>query len=227
MLLAEPARKPKPGDEVLQQYLENNAHQRMTLRDVSMTVDIEAKLPSLQKKGKLHALRSISKLGKITYKVLGFKGDTMVKKDVIARYIRAEVKSSGSKKRDEIAINAKNYKFKYRGMYGEGDWKLHLFEVTPRKKKLGMFRGWLWIQASTGLPVRESGRLVKNPSVFLKRVEFVRDYDTRSGMAVPTRIKSEIKTRLVGVAELTIHFKNVAFHGKPAQLTAQNRVGDE
>lgn len=227
VLLAEPARKPNPGGKILQQYLENSRHQRMSFRNVSMTVDIEAALPSLKKKGRLRALRQISKLGKITYKVLGFAGDNMVKKDVIARYIRAEVKTSDSPKRDSLAINTKNYKFKYRGMYGSGNWKLHLFEVKPRKKRVGLFRGWLWIEASSGLPVRISGRLVKNPSVFLKRVDFVRDYDTRSGIAVPTRIESKIKTRLVGVAELTIRFDNVAFHNPRPQLAAQNMVGGE
>ena len=136
---AEPVSGPKPGEEVLRQYLINASEQRMTLRDVSMEVEIEAELPSLEKSAMLHALRRISKIGKITYEVLGFNGDNMVKKDVIARYVEAEIKSSGKLKRDDIAINDKNYKFKYRGMYGTGDWQVHLFEVKPRKRRLGLF----------------------------------------------------------------------------------------
>lgn len=197
----------------------------MALRDVSMKVDIEAHLPSLKKNGKLSALRHISKLGKITYEVLGFNGDTMVKKDVIARYIEAEIKSSDSAKRDLLALNADNYRFRFRGMYGVGDWQLYLYEVKPRKKRIGLFEGWLWIEAASGLPVRESGRLVRTPSVFLKRVEFVRDYDTRQGFPLPVRIESQILTRLVGMAELTIRFQDVRFHGDAQQITAQNLSG--
>ncbi len=224
VLKAEPARGPKPGEQVLRQYLANNTAQRACLRNVSMEVNIEAQLPTLKKHGVMHALRRISKLGKITYQVLGFQGDNMIKKDVIARYIEAEVKSSGCDQRDSIAVNTDNYKFKYRGMYGQGDWKLHLFEVKPKKKKLGLFQGWLWIEAKSGLPVRESGRLVKNPSVFLKRVDFMRDYEMRDGVAVPTKIESEIRTRLVGKAQITIRFGNVSFHEQQPQL-ASRQVG--
>lgn len=221
MLRADPASQPKPGEELLQQYLANNAAQRECLRDVSMKVSIEAELPNLKKKGVLHALRCISKLGTITYEMLGFKGDNMVKKDVIARYIEAEVKSSGGDERDSIAINAENYHFNYRGMYGDGDWKVHLFEVKPKKKRLGLFRGWLWIEANSALVVRESGRLVKNPSVFLKRVDFIRDYEMRDGISIPTKIVSEIRTRLVGPAQITIQFQDVSFHKEEPQLASR------
>lgn len=222
-LWAEPGKRANPGDEVLEQYLENSREQRLSLRNVSMTVEIEADLPSLQKRGKLHALRQVSKLGKITYRVLGFDGDNMVKKDVIARYIEAEVKNSDSVKRDAMAVNAENYKFKYRGMYGSGDWKLHLFEIKPRKRRLGLYQGWLWINADSGLPVRESGRLVKNPSMFLKRVDFLKDYSMQNGIAVPSRIESEIVTRLVGTAKLVIEFGDFSFGESEQRLAAQNR----
>ena len=218
---AEPAKKPMDEDRVLAQYLEKNQEQRATLRDVSMTVDIEAKLPDLEKKGALKALRNVSKLGKITYKVLGFQGDNMVKKDVIARYIEAEVKSSDMDTRNTLAINTNNYKFNYWGRYGDGDWVLDLFELKPRKKRLGLYKGWLWINAKTGMPVRESGRLVKNPSVFLKRVDSLKDYEMVDGVAVPSKIESQILTRLIGTAEITIHFKDISFTEKPQVASSQ------
>jgi hypothetical protein len=58
--------------------------------------------------------------------------------------------------------------------------------------------------------VRESGRLVKNPSIFLRRVDFVREYDIRDGVAIPRRIESTVDTKLVGVAELMVYFRNVS-----------------
>ena len=60
----------------------------------------------------------------------------------------------------------------------------------------------------TYLRVQESGRLVKNPSIFLKKVEFVRKYEIRDGISVPRQIQSVVDTRLVGQAELTIDFSN-------------------
>ncbi len=219
--LADPGRRPDPeGQRALERYVTSYSQVRDALRDVTMKVSIEAKLPELKKKGVLHALRKVSSLGKITYKVLGFEGDNMVKKDVIARYLQAEVKSSDQRTRRMLAITPANYKFRYRGKYGSGDWTLYLFEVIPKKKRLGMYRGWLWIHAGTGMPVRESGRLVKNPSVFLKRVDFVRDYAMIDGVAVPSVIQTQIRTRLVGPAEIRIKFHDFQFNGRRPEIAS-------
>ena len=217
---AQPVDAAPSSDEVLAAYLENNRQQRLCLRDISMTVDIEAELPDLRKHGVMRAFRKVSELGKITYKVLGFQGDTMVKKDVIARYIEAEIKSADALDRDAIAINADNYRFRYWGRYGSGDWTLHLFEIRPKAKRTGLYNGWLWIHANTRMPVRESGRLVRNPSVFLKRVDFVKDYKTVDGIAVPTRIESEIRTRLVGTAAIKVTFSDISFDGEHSRMAS-------
>jgi hypothetical protein len=56
------------------------------------------------------------------------------------------------------------------------------------------------------MPVRESGRFVKNPSVFLKKVEFTRDYEIENGVAVPKHIQSRVDTRVVGRADISIDY---------------------
>ena len=206
---------PDPGDKketegrpVLQQYLKATRGQDEKLRGLAMDVEIDASVPSLNRKGKFHALRQISKLGLITYRAITFQGDNTIKNDVIARYLQAEKEAA------EHGVNLgrtpENYKFKYYGSYGSGGWKLHLFELIPREKKAGLFHGWLWVEARTGLPVREQGEFVKNPSIFLKRVEFVRDYEIRDGVAVPVKVDSQILTRVAGRAEMVIRYTNVA-----------------
>ncbi|MCW5976613.1 MAG: hypothetical protein KIT09_00980 [Bryobacteraceae bacterium] len=213
------------GDRILERYLANVSEQRLGVRDVSMEVDIEASLPDLKKSGELRALRRISKVGQVTYDVLSYIGDNIIKKDVIARYMTAEVKSTAKVDGESISVDASNYKFKYRGMYAQSDdWRLHLFEVKPRKKRAGLFDGWIWIEADSGLPVRQSGRFVRTPSVFLKNVDFVQDYQLVDGLAVPKRLESTIQTRLVGPAELKIEFGKPKFNGQRAQLTSEARL---
>jgi hypothetical protein len=56
--------------------------------------------------------------------------------------------------------------------------------------------------------VQESGYLVKSPSIFLKKVAFVRKYQIRDGISVPLQVQSVVDTRLAGQAELTIDFSN-------------------
>ena len=96
---------------IVDRYVDATHTQQLALRDVQMEVDIDAKLVKLQKQGRLQALRSISKIGRITYKALGFSGDNTVKQEVIARYLSAE---SEGRDNGSISITPANYKFKYK-----------------------------------------------------------------------------------------------------------------
>ena len=195
------------NNEILEHYLSATQAQQTHMLGMSMDVSIDASVPNLQKKGRLQALRNISRLGQITYRALNFVGDKTIKNDVIARYLTAETQATNGQAA-AMAINPRNYKFKYKGVIDRAGYRLYLFELTPRKKQVGLFKGHLWVDGTTYLPVRESGRMVRNPSIFLKKVEFVRDYEIRDGVAYPRRIKSMIFTRLVGPAELSIDFSN-------------------
>ena len=190
-----------------------------------MEVDIEASLPKLKKEGRLHALRHISALGRITYDALRFEGDNTVKNHVIAKYLSAdmEAQSAGA---PSLAVTPENYKFKYKGLIEQNGESVHVFAVAPKHKRVGLFKGDLWIDAQTFLRVRESGRLVKNPSIFLKRIEFVKEYDIQSGISVPREIRSVVYTRLAGPANLTVDFRNVSLAEGPRRAGLFD-VGDQ
>jgi len=195
--------------QIVNRYVDASSHS--PLRGVSQEVDFEARLPKLQKEGKLHALRFITKVGQIRYVVDKFVGDTSVKKDVIARYMAAETQAMETQKPSESAINFENYKFKYKASIQRNNRTTYIFELKPRKKRVGLFKGELWVDGDTFLAVRESGRLAKTPSVFLRKVDFVREYDIVDGRAVPKHIQSSIDTRFWGPAELDINFHNLSF----------------
>jgi negative regulator of sigma E activity len=177
-----------------------------------MDVEIQASLPSLKKQGRLHALRRISALGRITYEMLRFEGDGTVKNQVIARYLTAEAEAQKDQA-PSLAVTPANYKFKYKSRDRLEGRDVYIFQVTPRQKRQGLFKGEVWIDAGTHLRVQESGYLVKNPSIFLKKVAFVRKYEIRDGISVPLQVQSEVDTRLAGKAELTIDFSNFSMDG--------------
>jgi hypothetical protein len=126
---------------------------------------------------------------------------------VIARYLSAETQTRDESK-PSIAITPANYKFKDKGISERNGRMVQILQVTPKKKRVGLFKGEIWLDPETALPLREQGRFVKNPSVFLKKVDFVRDYEVVDGLAIPKQIQSIVETRLVGKAEMTIHFSN-------------------
>lgn len=190
---------------VLDRYLENTKVQAEKMKGVSMDVDISAELPKLKKKGKLQALRTITWLGKVTYDAIRFEGDNTIKKELIARYMSTEVEAT-----DKTAppITPDFYKFRYKGLVERDGVQVHWFQVTPKKRLPGTFKGDILLEKDTCLTLRESGRLVKNPSVFIKQFDFVRLYEIKDGISVPKETTGLVETRLWGRAEMNIHFSN-------------------
>ncbi len=205
-LRADPGTSWAPVNEIVDRYVNATQTQQENLRGLSMEVEIDATLPKLKKQGRMHALRYISRIGEITYRAMRFDGDSTVKKDVIARYLAAETaaREGGS----AMAVTPENYRFKYKAALERDGQKIHILSVSPKKKRVGLFKGEIWVDAKTYLPIRESGTFVKNPSVFLKKVEFARDYEILEGLSVPKHVESRIETRLVGRAEVNINFSN-------------------
>ena len=207
--VAEPAAE--PPDTIVENYCAASRGQEQSFQGASMDVEIQASLPKLKKQGRLHALRHISALGRITYEMLRFEGDGTVKNQVIARYLTAEAEAQAEARKDQapsLAVTPVNYKFKYKSRDRLEGRDVYIFQVTPRQKRQGLFKGDLWIDAGTYLRVQESGYLVRSPSVFLKSVAFVRKYEIRDGISVPLQVQSVVDTRLAGKAELTIDFSN-------------------
>ena len=221
-LLAEPVPAP---EAIVENYCSARAGQDQKLDGSSMEVEISASLPKLKKQGRLHALRRISRIGRITYEKLTLEGDSTVQKQVIARYLSSEAEAAQVQPDPTLAVTPANYKFKYAGEANLRGRRTYVFTVDPRKKRSGLYQGAVWIDAETYLRVKESGFLVKNPSIFLKKVAFTREYEIRDGISVPRQVASNVDTRIWGQAHLEIDFSN--FSVDTAQINAQTAASGQ
>jgi len=203
---------PSASDVIVENYCAATKRQAQVMQAATMEVEIAGSIPKLKKQGRLHAFRHITSLGRITYDALRFQGDDTIKKNVIAKYLQAEEQSGQN---PALAVTPDNYKFKYKGTNRLDGREVHVFEVTPRNKRQGLYRGQLWIDAETSLRVQESGYLVKNPSMILRKVRFVRTYAIQNGISVPRQLQTVADTWLVGKTELTIDYTN--FSVQPGQ----------
>ena len=186
-------------------------------------MDFDARLLKLQKAGHLTGMRYVAKNGHVEFAVKAITGDDTVKKHVIARYLAGEQENSA--KQLDTGINDKNYKFKFKRVLEPESRRVHVYEVSPRKKRVGVYKGELWIDEETALPVRESGQFSKSPSpIFLKKVSFTRTYLNVDGVALPTRIESIIETRIAGKAELVINYTNFQPGGDAPAAEGQSRT---
>ena len=167
------------------------------------TIEIEASLPKLGKTGWLRAIRRVVPAGRPHYEVLEIAGDRTVKNQVIARYISATERGTALPA-SSVAITPTNYEIHYAGSVCVGGRPAYAFRIIPRKKREGLINAVLWLDSETGLAVRESGYLAKNPSVFLKRVNLTRENEFHNGTIEARITHILVETRLAGPAQLVI-----------------------
>jgi ribosomal protein S6E (S10) len=202
--------------------LHQNKSKNRLLRGVSMIARFAGKLKQLDKTASVEARRHVSADGAVDYELIAKEGDKTIQKELINRFIGTEVdphRSFGS----EVAVTPENYKFKFKGTREEAGRTVDMFELHPKKKRVGLFKGEVWVDIDTGLSVHESGTLVKSPSVFLKDVRFIRDYEIRDGYALPKSTTIYTKTRFWGMAELDVDYSDVTWDATPAASQAQNQ----
>ena len=209
----------KSADAIVDRYSAAVRTQNQALQSANMELDIQASVPKLQKHGRLRALRRISALGRITYDVLHFEGDGAIKNHVIAHYLSAEREAQSEQA--ALEVTPQNYKFKYKGRSRFDDRAVYVFEVTPRQKRQGLFKGTLWVDAATYMGVRESGRLVKNPStLWARNVQFVREYDIKDGISTPRQMQTSGEALGFGKIELTISY-NISLDDQKRSIVSE------
>lgn len=196
--------------QLIGRYLKSAEIRKAAARGVEMEAEIGAKVPKLARASTLRALRRTSCAGQVTYKALYSSGDVLVKKEVIARYLAAE---SQVRDADALAITAANYEFRLKGAVKSELHYAYIFRLKPKKKSVGLFKGELWLDGETGMPLREAGQFVKVPSIFLKRIRFIRDYQIRDGVSVPQSIECTVETRWMGRAELSVQYHHFTYEG--------------
>jgi hypothetical protein len=167
------------------------------------TVEIDASLPKLEKSGRLRAIRRLLPFGKPQYQVLEITGDRTVRQQVIVRYLSAEMQAAAIPA-SSTAITPANYKFRYKRSLS-GDAPAYIFLISPKKKSEGLIKGELWLDGATGAALRVSGRLVKSPSIFVKRIDVTRNTALRDGIAEMQVTHLSVDVRFIGRAELTVH----------------------
>lgn len=167
------------------------------------TVEVEASLPQVAKNGRLIAIRRLLPFGRPEYKVLELSGDQTVRQQVIGRYLKAEIRASEIPAA-AVALLPANYKFRYKESLTYQGRLVYAFQITPRKKRDGLIKGELWLDGETGVAVRESGYLVRKPSLFVKRVDVTRETSVRDGTVDAHVTHMSVVTRLFGRAELVV-----------------------
>ena len=217
---------PVRGQAVDREVLEYVRAIRVQRGHVSYTVDvtISSSVPSLAKAGILKAIKKQDPEGHPSYEPVSFEGDGMIKTNVIARYLQAEMEAQKPEEKVAVEISPLNYKFTPKGRNKVGGRDALVYEVKPLRHHSGLFHGTVWVDPDSRLPLMETGKLENLHSIWVKEITFTRIYQLVNGVAVPSRIHSEVKARLFGKALINIEFANYRIQetGTGAMVVAED-----
>jgi hypothetical protein len=188
----------------LQAYETRMRRQVLELGEYNDVTTIEAELPQAAKKGRFRLKRMFSAPKSLAFKAVDFVGDGFVKTNVIARLLQSEVDHVQKGQDNSTAISSANYKFSYKGLADVAGTPVHLFQVKPRRKSPGLFKGKVYLDVYSGAMVRAEGKMVKSPSFFVKNIEFTQDYAQVGEFNLVSHVHSTADTRLIGKAIVDI-----------------------
>ncbi len=213
LLPTAPTALPRMSPDLALEAYEGNARRQLTAlgTSVDMTV-IEASLPTTGQKGRFELRRSFLAPKSLAYGAIKFVGDSFVKTNIIVKLLQSEVDHVEKGDGATTAITPDNYKFSYKGMQEVDGRVAYEFHVKPRKKRPGLFKGKIYLEPTTGHIMRAQGTLVKSPSVFVKKVEFVQDYEDVAGFSLPAHMHSISQTRIFGKAIVDISHSDYVAH---------------
>jgi len=179
-------------------YQLRSAQQAADLAAYSSVTVIRAELPDTSQQGEFELQRKFQAPHTLQFTPMHFTGDGFVKSNVITRLLQSEVDHVEKDDPALTAISPANYKFSYKGANRIGDVLVHVYQVKPRKKRPGLFKGRVYLDAHTGALLRAEGSVVKSPSFFVKHIEFVQEYADVESFTLPVHVHSEANARIVG-----------------------------
>lgn len=197
--LASPVVLPRMSPELaLETYERRSFEQSARLAAYSDDTVMKAELPDTKQRGEYELKRQYAAPNNLQFTAVRFDGDGFVKTNVLARLLQSEVDHVAKQQGPDTAINEKNYKFSHKAVESIDGRMAYVYHVKPRKKRVGLFKGKVYIDAYTGSLLRAEGEMVKSPSLFIKKIDFVQDYTEVDGFTLPLHLHSVAKVRIIG-----------------------------
>ncbi|HVC00217.1 MAG TPA: hypothetical protein VNJ12_12925 [Candidatus Dormibacteraeota bacterium] len=151
--------------------------------------------------------------GTETFTSISEKGSGFVRHHVFQRLMKDEEKRVRVNKDPDSLITPANYTLKVVGMDRIGSSDCFVVHAIPKRKETDLFEGTIWIDSQDFAIVKITGQLAKSPSFWIKRVDFVRDYQKIDGFWFLSREEAVSAVRIFGKETLTIDYRNYIVNG--------------
>jgi hypothetical protein len=128
------------------------------------------------------------------------------RKHVFSKLLEAEAEASQPGFRERSRITPENYTFEMAGVETLHGHPVYVMTIVPKTPNKYLMRGRIWVDAEEYAIVRIEGQPAKNPSFWIKSVQFVHIYEKSGSFWLPVSDRSETEARIFGSTEVTIQY---------------------
>ncbi|MGA3240614.1 MAG: outer membrane lipoprotein-sorting protein [Bryobacteraceae bacterium] len=144
-------------------------------------------------------------------------GSAIVRHLALKPLIASEINAAGGKDRHDSAITPANYTLE---LIGEDEVRTHpcyVLRASPKRADKYLFEGKVWIDKQDFAVARIEGHPAANLSFWIKRADFVRDYEKVAGFWLPLKDETAVQVRMYGKKILTIDHAGYAIQAGPLE----------
>ena len=178
---------------------------------------LEGGLVNSDRRGWLEAWTEYQPGRGFTYDVVGEGGSDYVRDKILRHMLESEQDLIAAGKRLHASLEEKNYGFEDGGLTEGG---LQRILLKPAKKSDGLVTGSVLLDPTTGFITKIHGRLVKNPSFWLRDVDVTWRYASIGGQLVPVEMTSTGRVRMFGRSNFRMTYEYVSVGGQPTDARA-------
>jgi hypothetical protein len=164
--------------------------------------------------------------GTETFTSTSEKGSGFVLHHVFQQLMKDEENRVRANKDPDSLITPENYTLEVVGMDRIGSSDCSIVHAIPKRKETDLFEGKIWIDNQDFAIVKITGHLAKNPSFWIKQVDFVRDYQKIGGFWLLLREEAVSAVRIFGKETLTIDYQNYAVNGSETLQSLSSHQSD-
>lgn len=144
------------------------------------------------------------------------QGSGLIRGLALKPLIANEIKAAAGKDRHDSAITPANYRLELMGEDLVGPYRCFVLRATPKRVDKYLFVGRVWVDEDDFAVVRIEGQPAARLSFWIKRAEFIRQYQKIGGFWLPQKDETVVEVRIYGKAVLTIEHRNYAINGRTA-----------
>lgn len=204
---AHPSAADTTGDIVFAKLVEFNRVRQSRLQQYSVHTTYKVLNDKGETSAETHVLLSYRAPGTKEFKIVSEKGSGIIRSRVFKPLMDMEIQSASASNRYDNSISPNNYTFALLGEEDVDGSHCFVVQATPKRMNQYLFKGKVWIHAEDFAVVKIVGQPARNPSMWVKRVDFVRRYQKIGEFWLPLKNESTSRVRLFGKNTLTTDYE--------------------